>query len=139
MNPIPTVGVLIYKDDKVLLVKHGEKASHPNGTYGVPAGRFQEGETPKQAAVRELEEETGLVTTEDDLEELPIHVPPVDLPRKDGTTKRFTITLFHCKKYSGTLRANDETTPQWIAISEIDKLPLIGYTKNFVKEGFNYV
>lgn len=137
MNPIPTVGVLIYKDDNVLLVKHGEKAGHPTGSYGVPAGRLQESETSKQAAIRELEEETGLITTEDNLEELPIHVPPVDLPRKDGTTKRFTITLFHCKKYSGTLRATDETTPEWVSVSEIDKRELIGYTGEFVKEGFS--
>ena len=139
MNSIPTVGVLIFKEDNVLLVKHGEAASHITGSYGVPAGRIEENETPKQAAVRELTEETGLIATEDDLEELSIFVPPADIPRKDGTTKRFTITLFYCKKYSGKMQATDETIPEWIALSKIDTLPLTGYTSQFVKEAFKLI
>jgi len=139
MNSIPTVGTIIFKDDKVLLVKHGEAASHLTGSYGVPGGRLEENETAKQAAIRELNEETGLITTEEDLEELPISVPPADIPRKDGTIKRFTITLFYCKKYSGNVRATDETTPEWIAVAELDKLQLTGYTGQFVKEAFKII
>ncbi len=139
MNPIPTVGILIIKDNKVLLVRHGEQAGHPTGSYGIPAGRLQDDETAKHAAVRELFEETGLVTTEDDLEEIPLSIPPADLPRKDGTVKRFTITLFSCKKFTGELRASDETIPEWVAVDQLDGLDLIGYTKRMVEEGKKYV
>jgi ADP-ribose pyrophosphatase YjhB (NUDIX family) len=136
MNPIPTVGVLIFKDYTILLVQHGERGGHVSGTYGLPAGKFEQNETAKQAAIRELEEETGLKTTENDLIELPIHIPPADLLRKDGTTKRFTITLFYCKKYTGSLRSSDETTPQWIPVVEADKLALEGFTYKMIQEGF---
>jgi len=36
---IPTVAVLIIKDDEVLLVKHTEKAGYLTGIYGLPGGR----------------------------------------------------------------------------------------------------
>jgi len=62
--PIKTVGVILFRDDQVLLVCHGEKASHKNGVYGLPAGRIEEGENSKQAAVRELREESDLITEE---------------------------------------------------------------------------
>lgn len=139
MNAIPTVGVLLFKDNKVLLVRHGEAASHLTGSYGVPAGRFQEGESPKEAAIRELKEETGLQATASDLVKLPISVPPVAIPRKDGTTKQFTITLFYCKQHTGNLRSSDEATPEWVALDRLDTLQLIGHTKSFVLEGFSKV
>ena len=129
MKNIQTVGVLIFNKNKILLVKHGEKAGHPTGTYGLPAGKIDKSETSMQAAVRELKEETGLVATEENLEKLPITIPPANLIRKDGTTKRFQITLFLCRKYSGEMFANDETIPEWVAISELDNYPLVGYTK----------
>lgn len=85
MNITPTVGVLISKKDKVLLVRHEAGGNHVLGTFGIPAGKFEPNETPVQVAIRELEEETGLICTEMDLEELPIKIPPADLKRKDGT------------------------------------------------------
>jgi len=136
MKVIPTVGVLIFKNDTVLLVQHGEGGNHIKGTYGLPAGRFELNETAREAAIRELEEETGLVSSENDLVELPIAIPPADLLRKDGTTKRFTITIFYCKKYTGTLRSSDETTPQWIPVKEAVTLNLEGHTKQMIEEGF---
>ena len=135
MKPIPTVGVLIYKDDAVLMVRHGAKASHLTGWYGVPAGRLDAGESKSQAAVRELHEETGLVTHESDLLQLQLTMPPVDIPRKDGTTKRFTITLFYCLHYFGDLRSSEETIPEWIKLSKLGDLPLIGMTRQIVEEG----
>src|SRR6266498_4107990 len=108
MNSIPTVGVLIFKDNKVLLVRHGEAAGHVTGSYGLPAGRIEKGETVKQAALRELQEETGFITTEDNLEELPLKILPADIPRKDGTIKRFSITVFLCRKFSGKLITTEE-------------------------------
>ena len=139
MKSIPTVGVLIYKDDTVLLVRHGAKASHLTGWYGVPAGRLEEGETNIQAAVRELQEETGLVTHESDLLQLQLTMPPVDIPRKDGTVKKFTITLFYCLHYFGELTSSEETIPEWVKLSKLDDLPLIGMTKQIVEEGLEEI
>jgi 8-oxo-dGTP pyrophosphatase MutT (NUDIX family) len=139
VTPIPTAGVLLFSEKKVLLVKHSEKAAHLTGWYGLPGGHIDEGETAEGAAVRELEEETGLIVSEDNLEELPIHIPPADIPRSDGTTKRFTLTLFYSKSFTGTLRESEETIPEWISIAEVDKLDLIGHTKKMIEEGWEMI
>ncbi|WP_350344774.1 NUDIX hydrolase [Proteinivorax tanatarense] len=52
--------VAIDKNDAFILVKqfrHGTKKV----TYEVPAGAIDNGETPKEAAIRELQEETGYI------------------------------------------------------------------------------
>lgn len=49
-------GVLLY-DDKVLILRK------PNGEWIMPKGHIEPGETPEQAALREVREETGLDAT----------------------------------------------------------------------------
>lgn len=139
---IPTVGVLLFKDDSVLMVKHGDGASHVTGVYGLPAGRLEDGETLEQAAIRELQEETGLITTEDALEELSIQVPHADIPRKDGTIKRFSITMFLCRNYSGKIPEGNlkaETLPEWVPIATVPSLPLLPNVAYVVTEGKKFL
>lgn len=57
-SPIKSTGILVFKGNSVLLVKHGEKAGHINGVCGIPGGRFAENEGEKTTALRELKEET---------------------------------------------------------------------------------
>jgi 8-oxo-dGTP diphosphatase len=139
MHVISTVGILLFKENTVLLVKHGEGASHVTGSYGIPAGRIETGETDAHAAIRELQEETGLKTTEAYLEKLLLNIPDADIPRSDGTIKRFSITVFLCRHYFGELRVTDETTPEWVKMLEIEKLPLIGHTKMMIEDGRKFL
>lgn len=125
MNIIPTVGVLVFKDNKILLVRHGDGAQHETGIYGWPGGRIDEGETLIQAAIRELEEETGIKVQEEDLEEI-LHVfEPVDIRRKNREIQRFSVVLYRCKKFYGDLVASEETIPEWIRIEDLDKYNLL--------------
>lgn len=56
---VATIGVL-FKDGKVLLVR---RANPPDaGRWGFPGGKIERGETVKDAAVRELYEETSIVS-----------------------------------------------------------------------------
>ncbi len=52
------VGVLIRKGEEYLMIK---RAAEPDkGLWSVPGGIVEIGETTKEAAIREAEEETGL-------------------------------------------------------------------------------
>lgn len=57
-NPIPAAGVIVVREKQVLLVKR----AHPPriGWWCIPAGFMEWSEHPKETAVRELAEETGL-------------------------------------------------------------------------------
>ncbi len=56
---VATIGVL-FKDEKVLLVR---RANPPDvGRWGFPGGKIEHGEAIKDAAVRELYEETSIVS-----------------------------------------------------------------------------
>ena len=53
-----SAGGLIFKDDKVLLIHWAE----PRSSYDIPKGTIEKGETPEQACIREVQEETGYKT-----------------------------------------------------------------------------
>lgn len=57
-KPSAVAVAALTEDNKIILIK---QYRHPMGKaiYDLPAGGIQEGETPMQAAFRELEEETG--------------------------------------------------------------------------------
>ncbi len=57
-NPAPGVAVLAEKDGKILLVKR--KIQPMAGTWALPGGFMEQGESIEGAALRELKEETGL-------------------------------------------------------------------------------
>lgn len=65
-NPKPCAGALIVDDDRILLVKRTEPPDV--GSWSVPAGYLEYDEPPRDAATRELNEETGLAISSDSLE-----------------------------------------------------------------------
>ncbi len=57
-RPVPAVGAIVFRGDKVLLVKRG---SEPNrGRWSIPGGSLEIGETVEAGAARETREETGV-------------------------------------------------------------------------------
>lgn len=120
-----TVAVLVFSEDnsKILLVKHTEAAQNEEGIYGLPAGKIELGESRKEAAVRELMEETGLNTTEESLEKYEGNYFGAYITRTKGEVVRHAhMEVFHCKAYEGALKDDKKTIPEWVEVSEITKL-----------------
>lgn len=64
-NPVPTAGVAVVGDEGVLLT---ERAVEPGiGDWTVPGGHLELDESPREGAVRELREETGVRADPDEV------------------------------------------------------------------------
>jgi ADP-ribose pyrophosphatase YjhB (NUDIX family) len=95
---------------RVLLIR---RANDPGrGLWSVPAGRIEAGETPAEAAVREVREETGLDVEVGDL-----------LWR--GAVGTFYVEDFAATVTGGVLRAGDDASDaRWFTADEVRALPL---------------
>ena len=62
--PIDCVGVICFRGEDVLLIKRG--TAPRKGEWSIPGGRIETGETERDAALRELFEETGIMAALED-------------------------------------------------------------------------
>ncbi|MES2215728.1 MAG: NUDIX hydrolase [Patescibacteria group bacterium] len=122
-DPIKTAAVVVLKEDRVLLVRHGAKADHQINTYGLPAGKVQLGEIERDAALREFREETGLAAVAEDLLEIP-KLYSATIQQKE-ITKLFSMKVYKILHFTGTLKNSDETTPEWAKIVDLPSLNLL--------------
>ena len=76
-------------------------------------GKIEKGETPEEAAVRELREESGLFTHEDVLEKVAI------LKLYFNGEPKFLMHTYITRMWVGKPVETDEMTPQWHHIKEV--------------------
>jgi 8-oxo-dGTP diphosphatase len=55
--PVSAVGAVVWKDERVLLIRRGHAPR--KGSWSLPGGRQRWGETVEEAVIREIAEETG--------------------------------------------------------------------------------
>jgi len=117
-RPVVGVGVVIWREDKVLLVKRGREPR--KGEWGLPGGMQQLGETIFHAAVREAREETGL-----DITPLGI-VTAIDGIAKDKKGEvefHYTIIEVAAESRAGKAKAQDDAEDvRWATLEEIEQL-----------------
>ena len=99
--------------DQVLL--GFKKEGFGAGKYTGFGGKLELGETPAEAAIRELDEETGLRVREEDLE-LRGHVT-FDFPARPAWSQ--VVHLFVARRWTGSLRESREMRPSWFSVREI--------------------
>jgi ADP-ribose pyrophosphatase YjhB (NUDIX family) len=112
----PCVGAVVVAAGQLLLIQRG----HPPeaGSWSLPGGRIEAGETDADALVREVREETGLEVTVGAL------VGTVCRPAPDGGT--YLIRDYMCAQRGGTLRAGDDASAaRWVPLNEVAAQPLV--------------
>lgn len=134
----PTVSAAAFRGSEVLLVKHGEAASHLTGVYGLPGGRLESGESLLDAAVREFEEETGFRAERDSMSLLST-VFNGDIHRKSGEILKTAWHIFAVSNFTGELRETDETSPEWVEIDTMSSLNLLPNTEVAVREALSII
>ena len=130
---LSVVAILILKDGHVLLVRH-INSKHIENIYGLPGGKLEAGETEAEAAKRELQEETALVTTLADLRELPT-LWTGDVTFKNGNVRTCAMRVFLCRHYHGEIRGTKKEAPRWVPLSEVSTLPLLPNVEGAIQEG----
>lgn len=100
-------GVLVYAidedDPSRILMIHQYRYPADRYLYELPAGLIEEGETPAEAAVREIREETGMIFTPADVHDSPLMRPYM---LAQGITDEVGINVF------GTVRGELSTEYQ---------------------------
>lgn len=81
-------------------------------------GRVKEGETLEEAAIRELQEECGLIISVDQLQ--PVGWLIVHNPHYEAKLGVLRIRVFTISEWEGVPRPSDEMVPDWFAL---DRLP----------------
>ena len=129
-QPICGVGVVCLKDDQVLLVK---RAKPPiTWEWSIPGGGQELGETTREAALRELKEETGV-----DAELIGL-IDVIDTVREDEDGRiqfHYTLVDFAAIWTAGDPVADDDVSDaEWAPLSEIEERGLWSKTIRVIRE-----
>ena len=101
----------LIKDNEVVVTKY-KKGNKKEGYYDIPGGKIEEGESPKQTAIREMKEETGI-----EIQNLKYKgIMTIEYP-----VRLFIFDTFITKEYEGEPQEFEENTSEWIDIDELLK------------------
>lgn len=118
--PQPASSAIIKRGDRLLLVRRINPPSQD--MFAFPGGRGEPGETPADTALRELQEETGIVARHPQL------FATYDLPSRDSAgqlTSHFMLSVFlvEADEQAAALAADDAADAGWFTLEEIRRLP----------------
>ncbi len=114
---LETAGCYLVCKGKVLFL-HRASDKVQGGTWGVPAGKFEQGETPLEAVVREVLEESGIHVSSP----LPLTTLYVQLPQVNYS---FHIFYQELEDYPSVELNGEHQDYRWVLPSEALELPLI--------------
>jgi len=99
----------VFKDGQVLLIH--KKRGLGRGKINAPGGRIEDGETPVQTAVRELEEEVGITPLS------PFEVAHLSFVFTNGYSLKGHV--FFARDFEGSVIETDEAVPIWTPVGDI--------------------
>lgn len=114
---IPRVLIFLTRGEEILLLLGAPDKKLWAGKYNGLGGHIEPGETPYQAAVREVQEEAGLTVAVLTLRAV-VHAT---LPEPPGVI----FFVFVGEAPAGEPRPSAEGIPEWVSLSSLYALPLV--------------
>ncbi len=114
-------------DGKILFLQRAERCSEP-GTWSLPAGKLEQGESPKEAAIRELFEETGIALDVG----ADIQYTGSSYVQKTGGDFVFHIFTVRLDKMPAVHLSEEHQNYIWASSKDLETLPLISGAKETV-------
>ena len=124
------VGVVVWRKDDVLLIQRGKEPRA--GTWSIPGGMQELGETVREAGIREVFEETGVAVAIDGM----IDVIDVVIPDSDGKVRtHYTLVDFCGHWLHGDIRPGDDAADaRWVNINDIGEFGLWSETDRIIRK-----
>lgn len=128
-RPIVAVGVVVWKDDKVLLIRRAKPPR--SGQWSIPGGAQELGETVKDTAIREVREETGLDV------EVTTFIEVVDFIERDdtgGVVYHYTLVDWSAEWRGGEAVPGDDVSEiLWADPDELERYGIWSETVRIIR------
>ncbi len=132
--PRIAVGAAVFKDDKVLLVLRAKPPAE--GLWAIPGGSVELGETLREAAEREILEETGLVVRAGD----PFFTfEIIDTDESGAIRYHYVIVDLEAEYVSGEPTPGDDALEvRWFSRNDLKRRNIYRRTLNALEEKFGF-
>jgi 8-oxo-dGTP diphosphatase len=114
MKTLSVVAGLIIEQGRVLMTQRREDSLH-GLLWEFPGGKMEEGEEPRQALKRELEEELGIEAEVGRLFEATFHLYP-EFP--------LLLLVYHCRIVRGVAKPLKARDLRWVNLQQMKELTL---------------
>ncbi len=134
IQPKLAVGAVVFKDQKVLLVKRGKAPA--KGLWAIPGGSVKLGETLKQAAEREVLEETGIRIKAGD----PVYsFESIDRDKKGKVLFHYYIVDLDAEYLGGeVIPGDDADDADWVSAEDLNKKNVNPRTLELLSDIYNF-
>ncbi|MEW6654976.1 MAG: 8-oxo-dGTP diphosphatase [Bacteroidota bacterium] len=125
MVQLATLCYVMHEGRTLMLFRNKKPNDYHEGKWNGLGGKFEEGESPEECAVREVEEESGIKMITPKMKGI------ITFPMFDNK-KDWYVFLFTAENFSGELADSNEGKLEWIPNDELVNLNLWDGDKIFI-------